>query len=116
MTVFKKGENMPRIEPTLSPDQAAYVAEIQPAVQLRPHQNSMVAVLHFFGKLANVVWLNSSNACNNVKVAERFAYEMGNMAKDVQELAYELSFLSEATISELRIPYSSRNLDIVNMA
>ena len=59
---------MPRIEPTLPAECAAYIAEIQADVQFRP-QSNVGAVFNFFGKLANVVWLHSSNACNNVKVA-----------------------------------------------
>lgn len=106
---------MARVELTLPQSCVDYIAEIEPQVHFKP-LSILESATTFLGKLGNVAWLNVSNACNVVSMAKRFEHEMANIDKDREELSYELSFLSEATISKLEIPVSQRNLDIVNMA
>ncbi len=105
---------MPRVQP-ISPACIAYIEGIKPTVQFAEKSYVQTAKNMLFG-IGKVALLNAKNACDNEKVARSFEATVSDGQGGEEDLSRELSFLNEAQISVLRLPFTERNLNIVNMA
>ena len=97
------------------PECAAYIETVRPTVRFA-EKTRFQAATNLFEGIGKIALLSAKSAFDNGKIAQRFAEATRDVAGDVEDLSRELSFLNEAQSSELKLPFSQRNLDIVNMA
>ncbi len=99
----------------MAPECEAYIKAVKPTVRFAEKTYFQAATNLFVG-IGKIAVLNAKNTFDNGKIAQSFATAVLDLERNEEDLSRELSFLNEAQINELKLPFSQKNIDIVNMA